>query len=199
MAQGALLLSYHSTEFERHLNTFWLSVAIQSARKAGAHRHDQDLTLTVGQKNMRKRFWRCCLFRDNILALGVRRPLQIHPEQIDTNAVRLTRNNSSDEEVENSGVYDSRTQHLLQKLWDAQCQLVVELTDVMRILHPSDHSIPLNAAHKSDFNSVFSECSSYTSKLLIWFEKVQSWASELPVDTHPSVTLFTSLMYIYYQ
>ena len=77
IAQGALLLAYYSTNSERHLNTFWLSIAIQSAKADGAHRYAEDETLTRYETQMKKRLWWCCVLRDRILPLGVLRPLQI--------------------------------------------------------------------------------------------------------------------------
>lgn len=198
MAQGALLLSYHSTESERHLNTFWLGIALRSAREAGAHRYDQDEILTLNEMKTKKKLWWCCLLRDNILALGVRRPLQIRPEHIDTHAVRSTTNELY-EQLGNSEIYDSQTQCLLAKLWAAQCKLVIELIDIMTLLYPSNDLVPVKSANKTDFHTVFHVCSFYKSKLRDWFEEAQSWVTELPKDTHPSVMLFTSLMNIYYQ
>jgi hypothetical protein len=197
IAQGALLLSYYSTNSERHLNTFWLSIAIQSAKADGAHRYAEVETLTRYEKQMKKRLWWCCVLRDRILPLGVRRPLQITHGHFDARVGSLTEEDLL-EDIGKSEVYDSETQRLLAKVLIAQSKLAVEMTDVITILYPSDSSLPIASARREDFNRASIESDRCKTKLIDWYESVHFWVSKIPKNAHPSVTLYTSLMYIYY-
>lgn len=78
-AQGALLLSYHPPiRNHNKINTFWLGIAIQFPKDAGAHHYHTVINISDHQKNALKRLWWCCILRDRIISLGVRRPLQIN-------------------------------------------------------------------------------------------------------------------------
>lgn len=103
------------------------------------------------------------------------------------------------EDIGKSEVYDSETQRFLAKILIAQCKLAVEMTDLITILYPSDSSLPVTSAHKEGFNRASIEIDRCKSKLIDWYENVHSWVTKFPKNAHPSVTLYTSLMYIYYQ
>lgn len=147
---------------------------------------------------MKKRLWWCCLLRDRILPLGVRRPLQITHDHFNARLGGLTEDDLS-EDIGKSQVYDTETQKILAKIQIAQCKLAVEMTDVITILYPADSSLPLTSACKEDFKRASIDSERCRSKLIDWYDSVHSWVSRIPKDSHPSVTLYTSLMYIYYQ
>ncbi|OCK78340.1 hypothetical protein K432DRAFT_269057, partial [Lepidopterella palustris CBS 459.81] len=195
IAQGALLLSYYSTNSEKHLNTLWLNLAIQSALKANAHHYDHDKSLSKYEKQMSKRLWWCCVLRDRILPLGLRRPLQITHNYLTGGCLDY---NDLEDDIGKSEVYDKDTQILLAKTVVALCQLAIATTGVITLLYPSDVYQPAIAACEENFNRTPPESDGYKSKLIQWYETVDSWVSRIPHEAHPSVTLYTSLMYIYY-
>lgn len=197
MAQGALLLSYYSTNSERHLNTFWLSIAIQSARANRAHLYNKDKSLTRYKRQMKKRLWWCCVLRDRILPLGVRRSLQITHSQLNSAGQELTEEDL-EEDIGSSEVYDIETQHLLAKILVAQCKLAIEMTDVITMLYPVDGANLAITACEADFNRVSVETERCKTKLIDWYETVDPWVSTACDKSHPSVKLYASLLYIYY-
>ncbi|KAH6665010.1 fungal-specific transcription factor domain-containing protein [Halenospora varia] len=162
IAQGALLLSYYSNNLERHLNTFWLSVAIKSAKECGAHRYECDENLTRYERQMKKRLWWSCVLRDRILPLGLRRPLQI--DCIYTSDRGLT-DNDFDQDVGKSKVYDADTQRLLAKILVAQTRLALEMTDAINILYPPDGSLHIPLTCRGTLNRASLESDRCNSKL----------------------------------
>jgi Fe-S oxidoreductase len=186
LAQGALLLSYYSSSAARHLNTFWLGVAIQSSMSDGVHNYDKDESLTQYERLMKKRLWWCCVIRDRVLSLGLRRPLQISHSHFDFNSKGLDKDDFQDD-IGKSEVYDTNTQCLLAKIIEAQCRLAIEMTDIIIYLYPS--------ISPSVFSTGTNRCK---SKLSNWHQTVMTWTSEIPRDSHDSVTLYTSYLYIYY-
>jgi len=198
IAQGALLISYYSTNFERHSNTCWLSIAIQSACVDGAHHYEKDQSLTEYERHMKKRLWWTCILRDRILPLGLRRPLQISHSQFDFGSCCLSEDDMK-EDIGKSEVYDIKTQLLLFRIVIAQCKLAVEMTDTITTLYPSDISHLAIPACTEDFNRTSSETDRCKLKLIDWYESVNPWVLQDSKDAHASVTLYTSLMYIYYQ
>ncbi|OBT58755.1 hypothetical protein VE04_00730 [Pseudogymnoascus sp. 24MN13] len=197
IAQGSLLLSYYSTNSERHLNTFWLNIAIQSARADHAHYYDIDKSLTKYDRQMKKRLWWCCVIRDRILPLGVRRPLQITHNHLDSAGQELTEEDL-EEDIGESEVYDTETQQLLAKIFLAQCKLAVELTDVITMVYPADGANPVITACEDDFNRVSTETKGYETKLTNWYNTINQWIPTVLGKSHASITLYTSLLYIYY-
>ena len=55
----------------------WLNIAISMARMASLNRNPASLAIPDCEKRMRKRIWWCCLIRDPLLALGLKRPIII--------------------------------------------------------------------------------------------------------------------------
>jgi hypothetical protein len=196
LAQGALLLSHYSSNLERHSNTFWLSVAIRSAKEYGAHLYECDANLTKYERQMKKRLWWSCVLRDRILHLGLRRPLQI--DCLYTSDKGLN-DDDFDQDMGNSKVYDAGTQRLLAKILVAQTRLAVEMTDAITILYPPDGSLHIPLTCQETLDRVSLESDRCNAKLTAWFEDVHSWVSGFPKGCHASVSLYSSLMYIYYQ
>jgi len=197
-AQGSLLLSYYNDNSERHLNTFWLSTAIQSARLVGAYQYENDKNLTQYDTQMKKRLWWTCILRDRILSLGLRRPLQISQSQFDFGSSCLSEDDMK-EDVGKSEVYDAKTQLLLFRILIAQCKLAIEITYTTTMLYPSDISRSVMSAWTEDFDRTSIEADRCKLRLTDWYESVNPWASQFPKDAHASVILYTSLIYIYYQ
>ncbi|PMD32631.1 hypothetical protein L207DRAFT_396203, partial [Hyaloscypha variabilis F] len=195
LAQGALLLSHYSSNLERHSNTFWLSVAIRSAKEYGAHLYECDANLTKYERQMKKRLWWSCVLRDRILTLGLRRPLQI--DCLYTSDKGLN-DDDFDQDIGNSKVYDVGTQRLLAKILVAQTRLAVEMTDAITILYPPDGSLHIPLTCQETLDRVSLESDRCNAKLTAWFEDVHSWVSGFPKGCHASVSLYSSLMYIYY-
>lgn len=146
---------------------------------------------------MKKRLWWCCVLRDRILPLGVRRPLQIAHSHLNSAGDELTEKDF-EEDMGKSEVYDTETQHLLAKIVVAQCKLSIEMTDVITMVYPADGADPVITASEEDFNRVSAETERCKMKLIDWYETINQWISTVRGKSHASVTLYASLLYIYY-
>jgi hypothetical protein len=104
-----------------------------------------------------------------------------------------------EEDVGKSEVYDTETQLLLFRVVIAQCKLAVQMTDTITTLYPSNISHYQIPACTADLIRMRTETDRCKLKLSDWYECVNSWALQASKDTHSSVTLYISLMYIYYQ
>lgn len=194
-AQGALLLSYNSSMRNlKRLNTFWLGISIQFAKDADAHRYDTNSNLSPHRKNILKRLWWCCIIRDRILPLGVRRPLHISSTDFDFTAAPMVREDFYSE-VTKSKVYDAASKRLLTDLFITLCHLAVVLTDVIMVIYPfSEYS-------DTGIEASLGRIATCKSGLNSWFERA-TLLFPTPAglsDTHESITLYTNLMYMYYQ
>ncbi|KAH6668929.1 fungal-specific transcription factor domain-containing protein [Halenospora varia] len=199
-AQGTLLLTYNSSMRNyKQVNTFWLGIAIQCAKDGDAHRYHTKPALTAEQRNVLKRLWWCCILRDRILPLGVRRPLHINETDFDFDVAPLTKEDF-ESEIGRSKVYSSCTKSSLVELFLALCSLAVSLTEVIMTIYPLNGSFDSRLLDEQNTDQTFDRIRSCQSNLSLWFEKA---TTEFPTpagigDAHESIILYTNLMYMYY-
>lgn len=197
-AQGTLLLAYNSAMKNQDrintINTFWLTTSIQSARDAGAHKYDTASTLTPDRRNALKRLWWCCIVRDRILPMGVRRPLHIGPADFNFNLAPMTKDDFENE-VTRSRVYDPSTKRSLAGIFVVLCDLAVVFTEVIMVVYP------LNEYSDMGVENTIDQVSMCKFGLNTWFEKTTvSFPTPAGLgEVHESVILYTNLMYMYYQ
>ncbi|KIW77615.1 hypothetical protein Z517_10061 [Fonsecaea pedrosoi CBS 271.37] len=130
-AQGALLITYYVSASDPQANTQWLSSAISLARTINAHRQNLLGEASVQRRSVLQRLWCCCLVRDRILALALRRPLQIGAEKeiLAGDGARILR-----AETAQSIVYDFPTKLALATSFCALCKLAILSSQVLCIL-----------------------------------------------------------------
>ncbi|KAF5539793.1 cutinase transcription factor 1 beta [Fusarium napiforme] len=198
-AQGALLLTYYATGRDRaRTNSILLATAIQYAQGAEADqfhkRPDQDSEMT----NKLKRLWWCCIVRDRILPLGVRR--QLHITSINPALDHLTEQDFA-REIQGSQVYSSQTKRTLVQLFISLCELAFPFTSVVQTVYgmgqsAADAISPMIEHQKQIEESIrFCEIS-----LDAWYDKASIQFPTPAGITSPekSLVLYTNLMYIYY-
>ncbi|PVH72074.1 hypothetical protein DL98DRAFT_470857 [Cadophora sp. DSE1049] len=199
IAQGSLLLSTHQTQrhHTRRTNTFWLAIAIRNTKLARSQysRYDHHSV----QQIVCKRLWWCCVVRDRSLALGLRVPLQITPDCLEEDINMMTFHNLQSD-IEHSKVYSSDTRRLLVGLFVGQCELAVKLTSVIMLAYPTNERSPClrtgEDEHKLDED--LAAVQKAKSELAVWYESAMR---RFPTpaglgDTHPSIVLYTNLLYI---
>lgn len=192
-AQVALLLTYHAPTIYDRTNSYWLSTAIHFARMCGADKY-QSRGLGFDCKATLKRLWWCCILRDRIMALGLRRPLQIKPTDFDFSKPGLLEDDFQDE-IYSSKVYEPATKRVLVHLAASLCDLAVAMNDIITFCYtprPDDESGTLDCS-SHDFRGTL-------AKLDKWH---QAAGAKLHVpsrlsQTHGSLTLFVNVIYIYY-
>ncbi|WKT52011.1 hypothetical protein QSH57_002525 [Fusarium oxysporum f. sp. vasinfectum] len=132
-SQAALLLTFQFSALEPHAGSTWLAIAIQNAIVAQAHTF-QAPGSSISRKKSNKRLWWSLFWRDRVLTLGLRKPLQITPSSFNVSLDPITPDDLANE-AETSAVYDSRTKRQLADIINYQCRLAVLLTDTLSICY----------------------------------------------------------------
>ncbi|KAF5250112.1 hypothetical protein FANTH_4665 [Fusarium anthophilum] len=198
-AQGALLLTYYATMRDRaRTNSILLATAIQYAQGAEADqfhkRPDQDSDTT----NRLKRLWWCCIVRDRILPLGVRR--QLHITSINPALDHLTERDFA-KEIHSSQVYSSQTKRSLVQLFISLCELAIPFTSVVQTVYGMGQSAVDAITPMIDNQEQIKESIRFCEASLdTWFDKatIQFPTPAGITSTEKSLVLYTNLMYIYY-
>lgn len=226
ISQAALLLTYWSppaSSTPRKPNTAWLSIAIQHAKTAEAHHYSslspvsragssarQALpTAQAKKQNMLKRLWWCCILRDRVMGLGLRRSLQITRNHFNFETNGILGFSDLTDEIERSRVYNADTKRCLAEVLEQLVELCVILTDILILVFPLDDSPGWGRDMKAEEQDKLRECK---VSLRRWYKGATlrfpvfgggavarvggSGAKEFH---HDSVILYTNLMYMYYQ
>ncbi|KAK7423065.1 hypothetical protein QQZ08_009232 [Neonectria magnoliae] len=139
-AQGALMLTYHySNHLSELISTYWLDTTIHFASRAGA----DILTDALPPSQARKRLWWCCILRDNIMSLGLRRHLSIRRlKHVDCEQFALT-GDDFENEIWNPQVCKPDEKQIPVRLFTSLCKLGIVLRDVLELVYsPEDDGCP---------------------------------------------------------
>ncbi|KAK1987549.1 fungal-specific transcription factor domain-containing protein [Colletotrichum cereale] len=209
ISQAALLLSFWSSPTApafRKSNTAWLSIAIQNAKMVEAH-HYATRTAPPKKRNLLKRLWWCCIIRDRIVALGLRRSLQITRSHFSFDSNEALGFSDLADELERSRVYNPGTKRCLAEILKQLVELCVVLTDILILVFPLDDRPGWGREMRAEEQEKVRGC-----KLALrrWYKgatlrfpmfgggsvaRVKSPGNEFQ---HDSVILYTNLMYMYY-
>ena len=156
------------------------------------------------EKLRKKRLFWCCILRDRILPLGVRRSIYITNAHFNfSKNTPLTARDLQDE-ITGSRVYAPQAKQSLAELVARLCELAVILTDVIMLLYPVDELPPASSSSADDALPISKQNSlieKAKSDLTRWYEgAVVKFPTPAGIgDAHESVALYTNLMYLYYQ
>ncbi|QGI69613.1 hypothetical protein CEK26_001945 [Fusarium fujikuroi] len=199
-AQGALLLSYNGTmKDQKRTNSIWLSTAIHLAQAAGADQFHTSLNPSLTSVNELKRLWWCCIVRDRILPLGMRR--QLHITSLDVAHTNyLPTEKDFWREIDGSQVYAPQTKRTLVRLFITLCELTVPLTDVIKIVYPTGRLTDIHSPVVHDAQKGRESLQSCEAGLEAWFERatIQFPTPAGIITREGSLVLYTNLLYIYY-
>ncbi|KAJ4130295.1 hypothetical protein NW768_007278 [Fusarium equiseti] len=209
IAQAALLLTYWCPTFRsgpRKPNSRWLRIAIQHAKSCEADKYDMpSFGLHVSQQDMKrrnilKRIWWCCIIRDRIMPICVRRNIQISSAQFDFASCSPLGYDDMVDELEASRVYNIATKHKLILALERLTELCVTLTDILSLVYPTE-SIPIldAAAH----STAYAQVQEHKRSLRCWAAATRPPLAlkDLPHNPGPhedSAVLFTNLVWIYF-
>ncbi|KAJ4035202.1 hypothetical protein NW756_008447 [Fusarium oxysporum] len=199
-AQGALLLSYNGTmKDQKRTNSIWLSTAIHLAQAAGADQFHTSLNPSLSTVNELKRLWWCCIVRDRILPLGMRRQLHITSLDVAHGSYLPTEKDFS-REIDGSRVYAPQTKRTLVRLFITLCELTVPLTDVIKIVYPTGRLTDIHSPVVHDAQQGRESLQSCEAGLEAWFERatIQFPTPAGIITREESLVLYTNLLYIYY-
>ncbi|GJC84405.1 cutinase transcription factor 1 beta [Colletotrichum liriopes] len=209
ISQAALLLSFWSSPTSpafRKSNTAWLSISIQNAKMVEAH-HYATRTAPPKKRNLLKRLWWCCIIRDRIVGLGLRRSLQITRGHFNFDSNERLGFPDLSDELERSRVYNPDTKRCLAEILEQLVELCVVLTDILILVFPLDDRPGWGREMRAEEQDKVRGCK---AALRRWYKgatlrfplfgggsvaRVKSPGSEFQ---HDSVILYTNLMYMYY-
>ncbi|KAJ4248451.1 hypothetical protein NW762_012788 [Fusarium torreyae] len=192
-AQGALILTYHTTSLRDEANTYWLSTAVYLARCARADYY-AEVDGDTKDKAPLKRLWWSCVVRDRIMSLGLQRPMCIGQSDFDFNQSGLTELDFEGE-IDGSQVYGPAIKRILAQLAVSLCEFSTILNPILSITYPrkavSPSEDPLNDIGLFE---------SHVARLDSWHDGVGSTLN-IPEQAgmHDSLTLFTAASNIYYK
>ncbi|KAF5667234.1 cutinase transcription factor 1 beta [Fusarium heterosporum] len=194
-AQAALLLTFQFSAVEPHAGSTWLAIGIQNAIVAQAHTF-QAISTNTARKRSIKRLWWSLFWRDRIVTLGLRKPLQITPSSFDASLEPITVEDLADE-MDHSVVYNLITKRQLADILKVQCRLAVLLTDILSICYgPSAFDL---ASSIDSFEKTVSKIKRCRKKMHLWKEEADKVLNPFlyGTDAHRSTTLISSVIYIY--
>jgi hypothetical protein len=209
LAQTALLLSFWApdplggqgglSDCTKNSTEAWLVLAIHDARNAGAHLQtsvpplapaDNDSTEQKRQNALRRLWW-CCLIRDRILALNLRRNIQIKRAYYDPDTLYQ----DLSDEINQSRVYNADTKRRTIRVLVQLARLATTLTDVIPLIYPSDDE------PRDNFQTGKGSSAKKCGELLdSWYKSAFSELSGLAggAGNLDPVILYTNFTYIYY-
>lgn len=143
-AQSALLLTHGCPSLERdedRSSTVWLRIAIQHAEAAGADQYSTGLPYLTSPReskrhNTLKRIWWCCLIRDSIMSLCLRRKIEMRLTNISVVSDNLLNYEDLSGDIESSRVYTADTKRSLVNIVVTLAELCVCLKDVLGTVYP---------------------------------------------------------------
>ncbi|KAF4334977.1 cutinase transcription factor 1 beta [Fusarium beomiforme] len=209
IAQSALLLTYWCPTFRSgpsKVNSRWLRIAIQHAKSCEADKYDvpsQGLHISqqdFKRRNILKRIWWCCIIRDRIMPLCVRRNIQITNDHFDFAICSPLGYDDLVDELDASRVYNIATKHKLILTLERLTELCVTLTDVLGLVYPTETLPILDAEAHS---TAYAQVQEHKRSLKNW-----AVATRPPLALHDlrmssgayedSAVLFTNLVWIYF-
>ncbi|PVH68472.1 hypothetical protein DL98DRAFT_378443, partial [Cadophora sp. DSE1049] len=89
--QALLLMTYWNDTPDKEKDTWhWMSMSLSLAGTLGLRRNPEELNhITTEEQRLRKRLWWSCFMRDQLIALGMRRPTRIKTEDFDVPMLTL--------------------------------------------------------------------------------------------------------------
>lgn len=90
LLQAALLMTYWYEAPDDQKDTwYWMGIAITVAASIGLNRDPSRSNLDMQRQRLWKRMWWSCIIRDSLIAIGMRRPLRIKPDEHDVPMLTL--------------------------------------------------------------------------------------------------------------
>lgn len=170
----------------------------------------QDLATVSPQdeqrQNQLKRIWWCCIIRDRIMPLCVRRSTQITQSHFDFRSNPALGYEDLFREIGRSRVYTAETKRSLMIIVARMTELCVCLTDILDLVYPirdlplSDDNLSLQKlARTQEHKANLKKWLTTTIKTLDSFTGVDS-ACHPEANSHKdAVVLHTNLVWMYYQ
>ncbi|KPM40118.1 hypothetical protein AK830_g6418 [Neonectria ditissima] len=153
IAQAALLLSYWTPPLngvDEIPNSRWLAVAIENSLKAEAHVKSAAEGPRTSEHKMLRRLWWCCILRDRLHALGLRRSILLTRAHFDFERHLDQGCAEIKDEILRSQVHGRNTRADLANVVCKTIELSVVLTDILLLVFPFNKGllVPEETAHR---------------------------------------------------
>ena len=201
LAQACLLLSLQSTMMNQRLNSVWLSKAIAHAETVEASHYYREKD--PSHRLRLKRLWWSCILRDRMIALGVRRMIQIGPDRFDFDQAGLGEEDLAGE-CDKSDVYDFASKQSLSKIIVAQCELAVAMMPMMLDDYCDGTASQMDESSISMLVQSMTVVERATTEFSVWARRFRvalvrlADGDQAGQDANPSFTLFAHMTMIHY-
>ncbi|GMG27508.1 unnamed protein product [Aspergillus oryzae var. brunneus] len=193
-AQGALLLTFHTTAEDPQATMTWNMCAIHNATATGLGLHP---SLQDPNRCAKKRLWWSIFVRDRFLWLGRHRRPQFTSANFSLNIDYLQEEEMTNEIIM-SPFYEPNVKRLLLKVFQAQCRLAVILTDVITIsFSASDGDAPRLSLQELDI--YLTRIKQLRAGLAQWEETVYSPLHHTGIAEPGTVGIIINLTALHYQ
>ncbi|KAE8421249.1 hypothetical protein BDV36DRAFT_280812 [Aspergillus pseudocaelatus] len=193
-AQGALLLTFHTTAEDPQATMTWNMCAIHNATATGLGLHP---SVQDPNRCAKKRLWWSIFVRDRFLWLGRHRRPQFTSANFNLNIDYLHEEDMANE-IMMSPFYEPNAKRLLLKVFQAQCQLAAILTDVITIsFSASDGDAPRLSHHELDI--YLTRIKQLRAELTQWEETVYSPLHHTGIAEPETVGIIINLTALHYQ
>jgi hypothetical protein len=193
-AQGAVLLTHHTSAIAPLAGSLWLTSAIENAMLIDAQ---PSLVEDYINDSMKKRLWWSILVRDRSLCIGLRRRPQV--TSLNLHGCRdWLREQDFEDEMHHSEVYDYQTKAIFLSALQEQCTLAILLTDLVSLIF-NPRLTPTASYSEEEFESQMNTLNKVTHSLTQWHSKAHYPPN--PRDNrcpHPSAAL-KNMTFMYYQ
>lgn len=217
LSQAALLLTYWAPNWSlatKKPNTAWLGVAVHNAKSAEAHMYSAMPTFSpisepimYKKQNSLKRLWWCCIFRDRLVSLGMRRSIQVSRAHFDIDSNVSLGVSDLSSEVGLSKVYNPETKRRLIEIFVQLGELCCVLTDLLTLVFPLDDVPGWGRQNGAEGAERVRKCKVALKR---WYNAATlrfpmfsggSTSSKATGDKHlqhDSIILYTNLLYMFY-
>lgn len=194
-AQGAVLLSHYFCAATPFTGSSWLNTAIQNTILMRQKSEKSSMRASGQEDKNLRRLWWCVYLRDRLLPLGLRRPILITPSSYDM-IIKSDAASILVEEVDKPSVYSASINRALIRLFQLQMLLADALTAVLSLVYPP---YPCNVLQSScgSLQVTSARIRQAETALTEWQKQAMDALSGSDIE-HPSVTLFSKLMQMYY-
>ncbi|KAH6879564.1 fungal-specific transcription factor domain-containing protein, partial [Thelonectria olida] len=178
----------------------WLSIAIQYAKDAEADRYEA-FGDDVEHQAMLKRLWWCCIIRDHMLSLNLRRDIQITRRHFDFGHSSTLGVPDMANETHRSKVHEPAVKIQLARILQLLVELCILLTEALESMFPVEDGFSRSETRLEDGASI-QNCKialeRWHSEAKARFPQLRESFANHQEGQHDSVVLFTTVLKMYY-
>lgn len=194
-AQGAILLTHHTSAEAPQAGSLWLTRAIENVMLIDTK---PALILEKVPTLMKKRLWWSILLRDRSLCIGLRRQPQIASHNL-YGCREWLKEEEFEQEMRGSPVYDYEAKKSLFSALQDQCRLAVLLTDLVSLIFTPRVTTTVTYS-KDSFRALMCTIDDIKKSLISWETQTQSPHPPDGKAGHHDPALATkNLTFMYYQ